>query len=170
MFFIAIVQHTPGWVWGLLAALVALGLLQTRAREMSLTRMTVLPLVLTALSLAGVLGAFRHMPIALVAWAIGGAAALGLARKAVSVRGASWSASRGLLHVPGSWLPLVLIVSLFLLKYGAGVSLSLAPALASDPTFASLCSLAYGTFSGLFLARALSLRGLATRPVTMQTA
>jgi hypothetical protein len=72
--------------------------------------------------------------------------------------------------VPGSWLPLVLIVSLFAVKYGAGVSLSLAPALASDATFAGLCSLDYGTFSGPFLARALSLRSLATRPVTMQTA
>jgi len=48
------------------------------------------------------------------------------------------------------------------------VSPSLAPALASDATFAGLCSLAYGTFSGLFLARALALRSLATRPATMQ--
>lgn len=41
MFFIAIVQHSPAWVWGLLAALVALGLWQARARELSLTRVTV---------------------------------------------------------------------------------------------------------------------------------
>jgi hypothetical protein len=170
MFFITIVQHTPAWVWGLLALLVALGLWQTRALEMSLTRVTVLPLALTAWSLAGVLSAFGHMPVALVAWTVGVAAALGLARKAVSVRGASWSARRGRLHVPGSWLPLALIVSLFVLKYGAGVSLSMTPALASDPSFASLCSLAYGTFSGLFLARALSLRSLATRSVTMHAA
>ena len=170
MYLIAIVQHTPAWVWGLLATLVALGLWQTRALEMSLARVTVLPLVLTALSLSGVLSAFGHMPVALGAWATGMAAAIGLARKAVSVRGASWSASRGLLQVPGSWLPLVLIVSLFAVKYGAGVSLALAPALARDITFAGLCSLAYGSFSGLFLARALSLRSLATRSVTMQTA
>ena len=170
MFFIAIVQHTPAWVWGLLATLVALGLLQTRPLEMSLTRVTVLPLVLTALSLSGVLSAFWHLPVALAAWAVGVAAALGLARKTVSVRGASWSARRGRLHVPGSWLPLALIVSLFAVKYGAGVSLSLAPALASDAAFASLCSLAYGTFSGLFLARALSLRSLAVRSAAMQPA
>ncbi|MEO8806255.1 MAG: DUF6622 family protein [Burkholderiaceae bacterium] len=170
MFFIAIVQHTPVWVWGLLAVLVVLGLSQTRSREMGLTRVTVLPLVLTALSLGGVLSAFGHLPVAFAAWAAGIAAALGLARRAVAVRGASWSPSRGLLHVPGSWLPLVLIVSLFALKYGAGVSLALAPALASDTSFAGLCSLAYGTFSGLFLARALSLRSLATRSATMQAA
>lgn len=170
MFLIAIVQHTPVWVWGLLAMLVALGLWQTRPREMSLTRVTVLPLVLTALSLGGVLSAFGHLPVAFAAWAAGIAAALGLARRAVAVRGASWSPSRALLHVPGSWLPLVLIVSLFALKYGAGVSLSLAPALASDTSFAGVCSLAYGTFSGLFLARALSLRSLALRSATTQPA
>jgi len=170
MFFIAIVQHTPVWVWGLLAVLVALGLSQTRPREMSLTRVTVLPLVLAGLSLSGVLSAFGHLPVALGAWAVGIAAALGLARRAVAVRGASWSPSRGLLHVPGSWLPLVLILSLFVLKYGAGVSLALAPALASDTSFAGLCSLAYGTFSGLFLARALSMRSLATRPAAMLAA
>ena len=44
--FIAILQHTPVWVWGLLAVLVTLGLSQTRSRELSLTRVTVLPLVL----------------------------------------------------------------------------------------------------------------------------
>lgn len=170
MSFIAIVQHTPAWVWGLLAALVALGLWQTRPLEMSLTRMTVLPLVLTALSLVGVLSKFAHMPVALAAWAAGVAMALALGRRFVSVRGASWSASRAMLHVPGSWLPLALIVSLFAVKYGAGVSLALAPQLAHDTTFAGLCSLAYGTFSGLFLARALSLRSLATQPAAMQAA
>ena len=170
MFFIAIIQHTPSWIWGLLAALVALGLWQTRPLEMSLMRVTVLPLVLTALSLSGVLSAFGHLPVALLAWAAGVAASLGLARKAVTVRGASWSASRGVVQVPGSWLPLVLILSLFVVKYGAGVSLALAPRLASDATFAVLCSLAYGIFSGLFLARALSLRSLARRPVAMQAA
>ena len=42
--FIAIVRHTPVWVWGLLAALVAVGLAQTRDRELSLKHVTILPL------------------------------------------------------------------------------------------------------------------------------
>jgi hypothetical protein len=168
--FTAIVQHTPAWVWGLLAALTALGLWQTRPRAMSLSRVTVLPLVLMGLSLTGVITAFGHLPIALVAWAAGAAAAVGLGRQALAVRGASWSASKRLLQVPGSGLPLVLILALFTLKYGAGVSLALFPTLASDSTFAAGCSFAYGVFSGLFLARALSLRSLATRPSTMLAA
>ena len=168
--FISIVQHTPVWVWGLLVALIALGLWQTRDREMTLTRITILPLVLIALSLSGVLSAFGHFPVALGGWSAGVAAALAFGRQFVPLRGAHWSAETGRLHVPGSWLPLALIVGLFCIKYFAGVNLSLNPALAADTTFAGLCSLAYGAFSGLFLARAMSLRGLARRPVVAQAA
>ena len=160
--FIAIVQHTPVWVWGLLTVLIGLGLSQTRDREMSLMRVTVLPLAMIALSASGVLSAFGHFPIALGGWAAGVGAALAFGRQFVAVRGARWSAQAGLLHVPGSWLPLVLIVGLFCIKYVAGASLALHPMLAVDAAFAGLCSLAYGSFSGLFLARALSLRQLAT--------
>ena len=168
--FIAIVQHTPVWVWGLLTALIGLGLWQTRDREMSLMRVTVLPLVLIALSASGVLSAFGHFPVAMGGWAAGVGAALAFGRQFIAVRGARWSAQTGLLHVPGSWLPLALIVGLFCVKYFAGVSLAMHPQLAVDTTFAGLCSLAYGSFSGLFLARALSLRSLATKSTALNAA
>ena len=159
--FIAIVQHTPVWVWGLLAALVALGLAQTRDRELSLLRVTILPLVMIGLSLSGVFSAFGHFPMALGGWAAGVAAALSLGRQFIAVRGAAWLPQTGTLQVPGSWLPLMLIVALFAIKYFAGASLALHPGLATDPAFAGPIGLAYGSFSGLFLARANSLRRLA---------
>ncbi len=168
--FIAILQHTPVWVWGLLTGLIALGLWQTRDREMTMVRVTVLPLVLIALSLSGVFSAFGHFPVALGGWAAGVGAALAIGRQLVSVRGAHWSGQAGRLHVPGSWLPLVLIVGLFCIKYFAGAGLAMHPALATDTTFAGLCSLAYGTFSGLFLARAMQLRGLARPALAAQVA
>lgn len=161
--FIAIVQHTPVWVWGLLAGLVALGLSQTREREMSLARVTALPLVMIALSLSGVVSAFGHVPVALGGWAAGVGTALAFGRPLVAVRGAAWSQRGGTLRVPGSWLPLGLIVALFSLKYVAGVGLAMHPALATDAAFAGLVSLGYGALSGLFLARGRSLRHLATR-------
>lgn len=167
---LAIVQHTPVWVWGLLAALVALGLAQTRDRDLSLLRVTILPLVLLALSASGVLSAFGHAPVAVGGWGAGLAAALTLARPFVAVRGAVWQGDSATLRVPGSWLPLALIVALFALKYGVGVGLALHPHLANDTAFAGLCSLAYGAFSGLFLARALSLRAVAQRPSTAMAA
>ena len=168
--FIDIVQHTPTWVWGLLAALTAFGLSQTRDRQVSLARITILPLVLVALSASGVLTAFGHSPVAFGGWGAGIGAALVLARRAVAVRGASWSAQTATLHVPGSWLPLSLMLGLFAIKYFVGASLALHPALAADTTFAGLCGLAYGGFAGLFLARSISLRSLARRPSGLQTA
>lgn len=161
--FILILMHTPLWVWILLSALVALGLKQTRNREVSVARITVLPLAMVGLSLAGVLGAFGHLPVALLAWAVGIAGALVVAPGLAPVRGAAWSATTRRLHLPGSWLPLFLFVGLFAVKYGAGVSLAMHPHLASDSVFAGCCSFTYGAFSGLFLGRALPLRALAMR-------
>lgn len=167
---LAIVQHTPLRIGFILAGLVALGLSQTRTRELSLTRVTVLPFVLLALSLAGAVSAFGAMPLALGAWMTGLAAALALPRRLVTTRGASWSAAAARLHVPGSWLPLVMIIGTFTIKYVAGAGLAVHPALAGDASFAGLCSLGFGAFSGLFLARSLALRSLAVGPVAMRDA
>lgn len=170
MFIAIVVQHTPLWVWGLLSALIVLGLLQARTRDMSLTRLTVLPLVLLALSLTGVFSAFHGLPIAMAGWIAGVTAALTLGRRVVTVRGAAWSATTQRLRVPGSWLPLVLMVGLFMVKYVAGASVALHPSLSADTLFAGVCSFAYGTFSGLFLARNLSLRSIVVGSPRLQAA
>jgi hypothetical protein len=167
---LTILQHTPLWVWGLLAALIALGLAQARDRDMTLSRLLVMPLVLLALSLVGVLSSFGIGAIALGAWGGGLAWALVLGRSLVRPRQARWLPDSRRVHVPGSWLPLVLIVVLFGIKYLAGVSLAIEPRLAADAAFAGLCSLAYGGFSGLFLARAVSLFALARRDKRMTPA
>jgi hypothetical protein len=165
MMLLQILQHTPVWVWGLLVALVALGLAQARARAVSLTRLTILPLVMLALSFSGVVSTFAHATIAILAWAVGVIASIALGRSFLAPRGASWSPETGLVHVPGSWLPMALIVALFLIKYGVGVTLAMNHAMAADAIFGACCGFAYGGFSGLFAARALGLRRLASARV-----
>ena len=141
----------------ILAGLIALGLSQTRTRELSLLRVTLLPVVLLALSLAGATNSFGLLPVALAAWMAGVSVAVALAlalpKRAVATPGATWSAAAQSLHVPGNWLPLVLIVGSFVIKYVAGAGLALQPSLASNAVFAGLCSLGFGAFRGLFLAR-----------------
>ena len=158
-----IIRHTPVWVWAVLAKLVVVGLWQTRARQMGVLRVTVLPLVMIALSLGGVLSVFAHLPAAIGGWAAGVGAALAFGRNLVTVRGAHWSPRTAALHVPGSWLPLTLVLVLFAIKYVAAASLALHPLLATDAAFAGACCLGVGCLSGLFLARSLSLRSLAPR-------
>lgn len=152
-----ILQSTPIQIWILLAVLVGLGLSQTRTRTVGSTRATLLPVVFVLLSLAGVLSAFGLNAAGLVAWAVGVAVALSVGARLLPRIAATWQAASDTLQVAGSWLPLVLIVSLFAIKYAAGVSLAVQPRLAADSGFVVAFSLAYGIFSGLFATRGLQL-------------
>lgn len=167
---IDILLHTPGWVGLVLAALVGLGLSQTRPREASVGRVIALPVAMVSLSIFGVLSTFGPSLLAVASWAAGLVVALVVGPRAVAVEGATWSPARQRLQLPGSWLPLGLILAIFVLKFAAGVAMGLQPARAADPVFAGGFSLAYGVFSGLFLARGLSLRAIAARGQRLQTA
>ena len=168
--FIRILQHTPVWVWILLAALVALGLTQTRARRMTLRRATLLPVAMVTLSLVGVVSSFGSRALPLLAWLCAAAVSAAAARFLGAWRGTTWSANDARFQVPGSWLPLTLILLLFAIKFSVAVQLALHPGLKDEALFSSAASLAYGFFSGLFLARASAFWTLIRRPASMQVA
>ena len=153
----SILQHTPVWVWGLLAGLIALGVSLAFTREITLRRATIMPLAMAGLSLYGVASAFSHHPLALLAWAIGLAVTASLAIGLGIGRGAVWMPETGLLRVPGSWWPLVLILGIFCTKFAVGVTLALHPDFARDSAFATSIGLIYGAFSGVFLGRGAAL-------------
>jgi hypothetical protein len=157
---LSILKHTPVWVWVTFCAVVTLGILQVRTREVSAVRATVLPVVMIALSLSGVLSAFSQVPLALGAWLVGVGVSLKLAGSVLVVRGASWSAETRHFRVPGSFVPVTLILGVFVTKYVAGVMLAINPSLAANTSVAIVLSLVYGVFAGLFWARARSLRAL----------
>jgi hypothetical protein len=151
--FIDIITHTPFWVWIALAALVAIGIAQSKPRTMSRTRAAIRPVLFALLSLVGVIQAFGASPAALLAWIAGAALAATVLRSAVAVRGAEWRPSTGQVSVPGSWIPMMLILGLFLTKYLVGVCLALHREWAADAGFSVAASLAYGVFAGLLWAR-----------------
>lgn len=155
-----ILTHTPLWVWAILAALVRLGVLQSRDRQVSPLRLTVLPLIFIALSLSGVLRASAGLPLAIGAWLCGFALVALTIRPALVVPRARWSAETRSVHVPGSWLPLVLIVGLFLMKYVLAVTLAIHPELGADALISGGCELIYGLFAGMFWFRSRSLRAV----------
>jgi hypothetical protein len=157
---LSILEHTPVWVWVLFGVLIALGASQARTRDVSATRATILPVFMVALSLSGVLSAFGLVPLAVGAWVTGLGASLRLAGEVMAVRGATWTARTELLRVPGSFVPVVLILGTFVTKYAAGAMLAINPSLAANMSVAIVLSLVYGAFAGLFWARARSLRAL----------
>ena len=150
-----ILQRTPPWVFVLFAVLVAFGFLQSRTREVSLVRVTILPLVLIGLSLSGLLGTFGAHAFAIAAWLAGVAVALVLNRAAKWPRRVSYAPATRRFLVEGSWLPLAVMMIIFFTRYAVTVTLAMQPPLASTLWLPVLVSLAYGLMSGAFLARAL---------------
>ena len=154
---IEILQRTPHWVWWLLAALISLGVSQSKPQQKTLRNATAIPIAMAALSFYGVVSVFAHQSIALVAWAAAMLAALAISHAAGIGSKVRWLAAEQRLLVPGSWVPLMLMLGLFIIKFGANVMLAMHPDLSADRLFAISVSLAYGAFSGIFLARGLAM-------------
>jgi len=162
-----VLKHTPTWVWGLLAALMALGLSQVRTRSVSLARVALLPIAMTGLALWGAVSAFggssQFGPV-LLAWLAAAAAALAAVAPFAPPAGSRYDPATRSFHLPGSWIPLLLILGVFLTKYIVGVELAMQPSLAHDGQYTLVVGTLYGAFSGLFSGRAIRLWRLAARP------
>jgi hypothetical protein len=150
-----ILTHTPPWVFGLFFGLLYLGFLQSRARVVSRPRLAILPAAMLCLSFLGTLSSFGPGAVALVAWATGLLTAVGIGLVLSPPRGVAYSPGSKRYSVPGSWLPLALMMGIFFTKYAVAVARVVAPhGFDSPATVAAICAV-YGLFSGIFLARAL---------------
>jgi hypothetical protein len=161
----SILRRTPIWVWGLLAGLLALGISQLRDRTAGLARVSLLPLAMTIFSVSGMFSAFGgspHLAGAIAAWLI--AAAITFAVLAPGRAAAQFDPVRRSYRLPGSVVPLLLIVGIFLVKYVVGVELAMAPRLMQDTQYVLIVAALYGAFTGVFLGRASRLWRLALRP------
>ena len=168
----SIVSHTPVWVWGLLAALLALGFSQLRARTVGLRRVTVMPATMTAYSLwstVSVFGNSQHFASVLLAWVAAAAVTLAACASLTAPAGTRYDAASRRFAMPGSWVPLALIAGIFLTKYVVGVDLAMQPSLAQDSQYPLVVAALYGAFSGIFMGRAARLWRLAVRPASSRS-
>jgi hypothetical protein len=160
---IQILTHTPMWVFGLFFGLVYVGLLQSRDRSVSRMRLAVLPLGMACLSLGGVWTSFGASVAGFSAWTLVLLAVVACSLGLGAPRGVAYDRATKRFSVPGSWLPLVLMMCIFFTKYAVAVARAFDPAAAGDvAVVGGLCAL-YGLFSGVFLARALRFARVARR-------
>jgi len=158
-----ILLHTPKWVFALFALLLWLGAKQLLASSVSLTRVTLMPIAMTGLSVFGVASAFGDSPVALLAWAAAAIVLSGLVLQRTLPASTRYDAGSRRFHVAGSAVPLVLMMGIFFTKYVVGVELALHPQMQHEASFALAVSALYGAFSGIFAARAIRLWRLAIR-------
>lgn len=159
-----ILINTPLWVWGLLAALLALGFSQTRSRTAGLARVALLPLGLGAFSLYGTISAFGTSPTVLGSWLATAVLLVLVVNQLALPAGARYDSATRQFQLPGSWVPMALIMGIFLTKYAVGVSLVMHPELKVHANFSLAIGTLYGVFSGIFAGRAIRLIRLVLQP------
>ena len=161
---VEILKRTPPWVFVLFFVLLAIGYFQSKDRAVSRVKVSLLPIAMIGLSFYGVVSALAFSPVSLFCWLLGIGVATWFGVILSIPRGVSYSIEAKLFSVPGSWVPLALMMAIFFTKYVVAVVLARQLPFAGEVTFMGSISLCYGLFSGLFLARALVIRR-AARPV-----
>jgi hypothetical protein len=153
-FVVAVVSHTPLWVWALFSGLIALAISQLRERTIPRARVLILPMVLLGIGLF----TSKRGGLALVVWAIALAAAfLFTAFVWQPASRAEYLPHLDRLKIPGSVTPLVLTVAIFFANYALQVAFALKPALRSELFWQVLPNVCFGVITGFFLARAATL-------------
>ena len=158
---VQILSHTPIWVFGLFFVLLVFGLIQTRTRIVGRVTALLLPVGMIALSLAGINSSFGFKTIPLAAW--------GMAMVIATVAGYAFFRDKrihcegagGKFFVPGSWVPLVVIMAIFFAKYVYAVMHASNADIISAPIFIGALSAVYGLLSGYFSSRAVNFIRLA---------
>jgi hypothetical protein len=163
----SVLKNTPVWVWGLLAALIWLGLTQVRARTASLKRIVIFPVAMTLMALVSMATSFGNSPTigyVMLAWLVAAGAMVALIGSTSAPAGTSYDATTRTFAMRGSWVPMVIILGIFLTKYVVGVETAMNPGLARDGEYTLIVGALYGVFSGVFAGRAARLLRLAFKP------
>ncbi len=154
---IEIITHTPLWVFGLLVLLVYLGWQQSRERVVNKYVIFLLPVGMVALSYFGMLSSFGPNFLPITLWLVSLLVTALIVVTCFTVHGVTYDSNQARYTIQGSWFPFGLMMAIFFTKYAVGVVSALSPDMVNNQIFIVLCSLLYGIFSGIFMARAYSI-------------
>ena len=145
---IQILSHTPAYVWASLAFLVYRGGVALRERTVTPRRLTIIPIVMLALSRQDITAKFGQDGLLLLTWALGAGSAALLVWKFAPTRIVVRAAG---VRMKGSAAPLAMMLGVFVIKYAASVAWVIVPQLHREAGFAvTLCTL-FGLLNGCFL-------------------
>ncbi|HEY0062427.1 MAG TPA: DUF6622 family protein [Telluria sp.] len=147
-----ILTKTPVYVWVILAFLVYRGVVALRDREIAISKLFIIPVIMLVLALQDIVAKFGVNPLALAAWTAAALCTTALVLKFGGTRIAA-GATPGSVLVRGSWLPFALMMAIFFTKYVTAVSLSIHPHASQNPMFAFVVCGLLGISNGCFLGR-----------------
>ncbi|MET0356307.1 MAG: DUF6622 family protein, partial [Cellvibrio sp.] len=120
-----ILIYTPRWVFGLLAGLVILGLMQVRTRHVHVKAAFIMPVAMTLMSVIGALMDLGFNWITILSWLVGAISVTVLIVKFAVKSIATYDPSTRRLTLSGSWIPLIIIMAIFSTRYALGMSIGM---------------------------------------------
>lgn len=148
-----ILSHTPLYVWAILAFLIQRGVAASVTREQPLGRLAILPLAMLLLSLLDLNGKFGLGAATLAAWLASATVAALASWQWIGRDSVSAASVAGSVRQRGSWLPLVLMLAIFVVKFSLAVLLALRAEARHSVALALAASALFGLFNGIFFAR-----------------
>jgi hypothetical protein len=153
-----LITQTPKWVFVVFFVLLYLGYVQSKRREVRGSRLVVIPIAMIGLSIFSIGSAFGLNMLGFICWLMGVALAQIINAVVRQPKGVIYLSENGRFMVPGSLIPLGLMMAIFFTKYFISASLATRFLSPNMPAFVSLSSLILGFLSGTFVARAIFAR------------
>lgn len=150
----------PLWVPAILVVLLTLGYRQSTTRVVRPATVVTVASAMFAFSLWGVASAFGAVPMALLAWAAGYATSVLAAGTRLAPQDMAREGER--VRVPGSWLPLALMLGIFAAKFVLGFARGVGAHVLEEAWFIAGTSAMLGALSGGFAARAVAVHRFAS--------
>ncbi|WP_379061770.1 DUF6622 family protein [Mesorhizobium sp. UC74_2] len=150
---LAIVTHTPLWVWPLIVYALYAGWARTRDRIISPARLFALPLILVSLDVFEL--ARKGLSMMTAAGLAFGVVAGVLAGLAAARHTPTQALDDGRLAVKGHWLPFAIVLAIVVVSYVRGAALGIDPSLATNAHFLLANAVLAGFLPALMLARTL---------------
>jgi hypothetical protein len=152
-----ILQGAPLWVWALLALLLFLGIRSLRTRQVPVASLIALPLAFFGLSVTNLLPLDHLAPLRIGVWIA--VLAIGTLPGWFSIRPQRIAVDRARrrITVPGSVVPLLLMLAAFAGGFYFGYLFTRYPELKTDPATLIMASTYRGLMSGYFLGQTIRL-------------
>ncbi|MDR5857273.1 hypothetical protein P9239_00440 [Caballeronia sp. LZ062] len=162
----AILAGTPAWVWVLLAVLVSRGLKAMKGGTAPLSKLAVVPAIFAAWGLLHIFTGPEAGWEPAATWLVGGLFGVGIGAMLAKKSAMTVDRVRRTVSVPGSVVPMLLILATFASKFFIGFELATTASVGVDFVLVALSALISGVIAGIFAGRFL-IYWLALRPAAV---
>ena len=150
-----IISHTPVWVFAIFFLLLFLGIKQSKETNITVRSLFILPVAMLLFSFYGIYSVYGFSALSVLSWCGALVITTFIGRKYLVSKTITYLSSDKRFNIPGSWVPLVVMMAIFFSKYFVNVALVLELPVINNMYFMVLSSCLFGVMSGFFIARSL---------------